>query len=108
MPCTRFSYFVSKPKQKLHKPSVPPLSPIQGVINERWLQLYRNICNESGFMGFFPPFLPSPPLLIKVTQMLMTAFPTGRMGQQDVTCNLVVNLGRMHRLCWSLDVPSFG
>lgn len=59
--------------------------------------------------AFFPPsFLPSPPLLIKVTQMLMTAFPTGGMGQQDVTCNLVVNLGRMHRLCWSSDVPSFG
>lgn len=56
---------------------------------------------------FFPP-LPSPPLLIKGTEMLMTAFPTGGMGHWDAICNLGVNLGRMHHLCWSLDVPSFG
>lgn len=70
------------------------------------MKLYRNTGNKSGFMAF-PP-LPSPPLLIKVTQMLMTAFPTGGKGQWDVICNFVVNLGRMHHLCWSLDVPSFG
>lgn len=56
----------------------------------------------------FFPSLPSPSLLIKGTEMLMTAFPTGGMGQWDVICNLGVNLGRMHHLCWSLDVPSFG
>lgn len=42
---------------------------------------------------FFPP-LPSPPLLIKGTEMLMTAFPTGGMGHWDAICNLGVNLGK--------------
>lgn len=59
MPCTCFSYSVSKPKQKLHKPSVPPLPPLQAVINERWLQLYRNTGNKSGFRVLSPlPFSP--------------------------------------------------
>lgn len=61
VPWTCSSYSVSKPEQKLHKPSVPPLSPLRGVMNERLLQLCRNICNKSGFMDFFslPSFSPS-------------------------------------------------
>lgn len=48
------------------------------------VQMYRNICNKSGYM-FFPP--PSPHLLIKMTQMLMTAFTTGGTGRWDMTRN---------------------
>lgn len=48
------------------------------------VQMYRNICNKSGYMFFPPPF---PHLLIKMTQMLMTAFTTGGTGHRDVTLN---------------------
>jgi len=40
-------------------------------------------CKESVCVFFPPP----PHLLIKMTQMLMTAFTTGGTGHCDVTCN---------------------
>lgn len=47
------------------------------------VQMYRNICNKSGYVFFAPPLH----LLIKMTQMLMTAFTTGGTGHHDVTRN---------------------
>ncbi|KAL2308610.1 hypothetical protein Nmel_001663 [Mimus melanotis] len=56
MPCTCFSCV--KTPTNLHHLQVPPLSPLRGLINEKWMQLCRNVGNKSGFMASPPPFSP--------------------------------------------------